>query len=33
MQEFLRIGVEELSVVPSMVLKLRQNVYETRVEE
>ncbi len=31
--EFLRMGVDELSVAPSMVLKVRQRVREIRVEE
>ena len=32
-EEFLKIGVDELSVAPSMVLKVRQRVREIRVEE
>ena len=32
-KEFLQIGIDELSVAPSMVLKVRQRVRETKVEE
>ena len=32
-KEFLRIGVDELSVAPSMVLKVRQQVREMKVDE